>query len=73
MEFLAEREFWRRFRAATKARAAELQRLGISAQHAGAQARKEFGAYDCVEVDEQGRMRIDGLELPPIRAVGKRI
>jgi hypothetical protein len=66
VEFLTEREFSRRFRAATKARAAELQGLGISADHARAQARKEFSVYDCIEMDEQGRIRIDGLELPPI-------
>jgi len=68
MTFLPPAEHDRRFRAAMRARATELVALGISPLVARAQAQQEFSIYDCIEIDERGWIRVDGLELPPLRA-----
>jgi hypothetical protein len=64
MEFLPEREFWRRFGAARRARAQELMALGIDKVAASRQAEKEFSIYDRCIVDERGWIRFEGLDLP---------
>ena len=72
VEFLPEKELWRRFAAARRARAQELIAIGSSSAHARAQAEKEFSLYDRIEVDERGWIRICDLELPAPKPPGKR-
>ena len=64
MEFLPEKELWRRFAVAKRARVAELVSMGVPEATAKNQASKEFSIYDRFEVDERGWMRISDLELP---------
>ena len=63
MEFLSEKELWRRFGTARRARVRELVSMGIPEAAAKAQASNEFSIYDRILVDERGWMRIEGLEL----------
>ena len=67
MDFLPEKELWRLFRAARTARADELASMGIPHARARLQAAKEFAVYDLIEVNDQGEMRLHGLELPAPR------
>jgi hypothetical protein len=64
MEFLPEREFWRRFVAARRARANELMALSIDKVSASRQAEKEFSMYDRCVIDERGWIGFEGLDLP---------
>ena len=64
MEFLPERELWRRVAVASRARQQELVGMGSTPKSAKAQAEAEFSIYDLVEIDARGWIRIEGLELP---------
>jgi hypothetical protein len=58
--FFPPREFRRLFRLAVLARVRELTGLGIPGEDAKAQANKEFQAYDLVELDDRGWVRMRG-------------
>lgn len=64
MEFMTPAELQRRLGSAERTRVRELVRIGYSEAEARAAAAKEFGAYDLLEVDDRGRVRLTGLELP---------
>jgi hypothetical protein len=64
VELLPPAEHARRFRAAVRARAAELIALGSSPSQARRQADNEFSVYDLVVEDERGWIYLEGLDLP---------
>ena len=64
MEFMTPAELSRQLRHAKQVRVRDLMAHGYAEAEARAAAEKEFGEYDILEIDNRGRVRLLGLELP---------
>lgn len=66
MDFLPPKDHDRRMAAAYRRRVADFRALGSTLRDARAQADKEFGMYDLVEIDDRGWVRIANLDLDDV-------
>jgi hypothetical protein len=64
VEFMTRAKLQTRLRGVERARISELIGLGYLEVEARAIATKELSEYDVLEMDDRGRVRIMGLELP---------